>query len=181
MTYKTFCYAVAVLLLAGCARDIEIFSYVSIHKNIVLVSNNNPVSISEYTEDESSFTSKQDEELVMVRPKVNELSLTVQFPNIPALSQTVNYVEDLPSGREFNFAVFEAVPFKKIDVKSYSASLTRLNKVILDEEVEDDIIAGDAIKEKLSFSYIIQWDDSELHGEIYMVRTSHFEPGPLLN
>ena len=111
MTYKTFCYAVMVLLLAGCARDIEIFSYVSVHKNIVLVSNNNPVSISDYTEDESTFTNKQNEELVLVRPKVNELSFNVQFSHIPVLNQTVNYVTDLPSGREFNFVVFEEIPF----------------------------------------------------------------------
>lgn len=100
---------------------------------------------------------------------------------MPTVNQTIEYRDVNAAGIEQPFWIFSGSPLEKVSLQEFSASITRIEKYIEDDEISHYMETNDEIREKVSFKYNIKWDDTELVGEIYMISASHSETDFLLD
>lgn len=168
------------VLCAGCSHESEYYSLTSIHKNVRFTSGGAVVGVADFIDKSSAYNAGTSSEGVKLAPDVEAFGILVEFASTPAVRESLEYANVGPHGNDQSFVVFERGS-GLLDLATRSATITGIAAVVSDAEIGPFIPPGDTIKDKRSFSYTINWNDSQLVGEIYMVKSSHFESDPLLN
>lgn len=174
--FKRVIFGVLVLL-AGCANEYTVNSYVSIHRNVSLTTNAGVTSLPDFVENETAISDVG----LILQPSILGKILKIHFYTLPVDSHIVTYQSEDNSGHQYVFKIYEGSPIEETQLTQYSATLELIEPSLNNEAAQSYIPSGDQLSGKTAYRYQIKWEENELRADVEIIQSSHVESDPLLN